>query len=385
MLAKRVLKISPSSTLEITARAKLLRQRGCDIVGFGAGEPDFDTPEFIKEKAIKAIQEGFTKYTPSTGIPELKKLISLKFKKDNNLEYAPEQIVISCGAKHSLFNIIQAIVDEGDEVLIGLPYWVSYPEMVKLACGTPIIIKTDPKNNFKISVGDLKKITNKKTKLLILNSPSNPTGVVYEKKELELIAEFCVKNKIYVISDEIYEKLIYDNEKHFSIGSLGKEIYDLTFTVNGFSKSFSMTGWRVGYLGGPEKIVKAISNIQDHSTSNPCSISQKAAMAALEMPSDWQENMRLEFQKRRNFIMQQLDALNLPYIKPQGAFYIFCNISKFGLDSVTFAKRLLEEGEVAVIPGEGFGCNDYIRLSFATSIEQIQKGFEKIKIWLKKI
>ncbi|MEW6170435.1 MAG: pyridoxal phosphate-dependent aminotransferase, partial [Candidatus Omnitrophota bacterium] len=366
-------------------RAKLLKQQGRDIISFGAGEPDFDTPDLIKNQAIKAIQEGFTKYTPSTGILDLKKLIVEKFERDNNLDYAPEQIIVSSGAKHCLYNIIQAIVDDGDEVLMGLPYWVSYPEMVKLAQGKPVVIKTQEKNNFKITPKQLKENINEKTKLLILNSPSNPTGVIYEKEELERIAKICIESKIYVISDEIYEKLIYDNKIHVSIASLSKEIYDLTFTVNGFSKSFSMTGWRVGYMGGPKDAIRAISNIQDHSTSNPCSISQKAAVAALQMPGEWQENMRKEFQKRRDFIMQQLDKLNIPYVRPEGAFYIFCNISKFGLDSVTFAKRLLEEAGVAVIPGDGFGCSDYIRLSFATSINQIEKGLGKIKNWLEKI
>lgn len=285
-LSQRVREISESPTLAITSRVKQLKKDGFDVINFAAGEPDFDTPQEIKQAAIKAINDGFTKYTPSTGIPELKKAISEKFRNDNSIEHRTDQIIVSSGAKHSLYNSLQAVLDKGDEVVIPKPYWVSYPEMVRLAEAKPVFLETEVRNNFKIEPKKLEKAITKKTKALILNSPSNPTGVIYSKEELKDIADICVKNKIIVISDEIYEKLIYDNQKHVSIASLGKDIYDLTITINGVSKAYSMTGWRIGYLGASEEIVKAIKKIQDHSTSNPVSISQMAALAALRMPEE---------------------------------------------------------------------------------------------------
>lgn len=385
-LAERLKKINPSSTLAITAKAKKLKSEGRDIVNFAAGEPDFDTPDFIKDAAIEAIKTGFTKYTPTTGIPELKKLICEKFKKDNLLDYNPSQIVVSCGAKHSIFNTLFVLLNRGDEVLIPSPYWVSYPEMVNLCEGKPCLIKTSPENNFKITIKDLEKYINSKTKLIILNSPSNPTGCVYSPDELKGIAKTCVAKKIFVISDEIYEKIIYDNLKHVSIATLGKDIYDLTITINGLSKSYSMTGWRIGYLAGPSDIVDAISKLQDHSTSNPTSISQKAAVAALNAPDDFSRNMCQEFQKRRDYMIERLNRIKkIGYVKPQGAFYLFCDISKTGMDSQTFVNRLLDEASVAVIPGKGFGRDDYVRISFATSLEQIEKGIDGIEEWLNKI
>ena len=382
-LAKRLNKINPSATLAITAKAKKLKSEGKDIINFAAGEPDFDTPDFIKDAAIASIKAGFTKYTPTTGIPELKNLISNKFKKDNSLDYAPSQIVVSCGAKHSLFNTLLALVDREDEVLIPSPYWLSYPEMVNLSEGIVRFIKTSPVNNFKITIADLEKNINAKTKMLILNSPSNPTGCVYNLEELKEIARICVAKKIFVTSDEIYEKIIYDNLKHISIASLGKDIYDLTITVNGLSKSFSMTGWRIGYLGGAQYIVEAISKIQDHSTSNPASISQKAAVAALNAPDDFSRNLCQEFQKRRDYLAKRLSGIKkISFILPQGAFYVFCDISQTGLDALTVANRLLDEAQVALIPGEGFGRNDYIRISFATSLKHLEKGMDRIEEWL---
>jgi len=385
-LAKRTQKINPSSTLAITAKAKKLKSEGRDIVNFAAGEPDFDTPDFIKDAAITAIKTGFTKYTPTTGIPELKRIIADKLKKDNSLEYDSSQIVVSCGAKHSIFNALFVLVNKGDEVLIPLPYWVSYPEMVNLCEGKPCFIETLPQNDFKITIKDLEKYINSKTKAIILNSPSNPTGCVYTEDELRQISEICVAKKILVISDEIYEKIMFDNLKHVSIASFGKDIYNLTITVNGLSKSYSMTGWRIGYLAGPADIVDAISKLQDHSTSNPTSISQKAAVAALNAPDDFSKLMAFEFQKRRDYIIERLNKIRrISFVKPKGAFYIFCDISKFGLDSTTFANRLLEEAYVSLIPGIGFGRDDYVRISFATGLTQIEKGMDRIEGWLNKL
>jgi len=383
-LSKRAKAVSDSPTLAITSRVKQLKKQGSDIVNFAAGEPDFDTPQEIKQAAIQSINKGFTKYTPVAGTLELREAVSEKFKKDNLLNYSADQIVISCGAKHSLYNTIQAIVDIGDEVIIPAPYWVSYPEMVNLAGAKPVSLETEDSEDFKINPKKLEKVISSNTKALILNSPSNPTGVIYNKKELEAIASICVSKKIFVISDEIYEKLIYDNQKHVSIAALGKEIFDLTITVNGVSKAFSMTGWRIGYLGAPAEITKAIKKIQSHSTSNPTSISQAAALAALKMSETEIIKMRDEFQKRRDYIMQRLDKISqIKYVKPQGAFYVFCDISKTGKKSDAFAKGLLEDAMVAVIPGRGFGQDNCIRLSFATDLESIKKGMDRIEKWVK--
>ncbi len=385
-MAERLKKINPSSTLAFTSKAKKLKSEGKDILNLAAGEPDFDTPDFIKDAAITAIKSGFTKYTPTAGIPDLKKLISEKFKKDNHLDYAPEQIIVSCGAKHSIFNALFVLLNKGDEVLIPNPYWVSYPEMVNLCEAAPRFIKTEKGNNFKVTVKDLERYSSRKTKVLILNSPSNPSGCVYTRDELKAISEICVEKKIFVISDEIYEKIIYDNLRHISIGSLGPDIYDLTITVNGVSKSYSMTGWRIGYLGAPEDIVEAISKLQDHSTSCPTSISQKAAVAALSAPDEFAGKMCGEFQRRRDYIITRLSRIKaLSFIVPQGAFYIFCDISKPRLDSAAFAKRLLEEASVAIIPGDSFGRDDYVRISFATGMDQIEKAMDRLEEWLNKI
>lgn len=383
-IARRLKNVNPSSTLAITIKAKKLKSEGQDIVNFAGGEPDFDTPQFIKDAAIDSIKCGFTKYTPTTGIPELKAVICKKFKKDNSLDYVPGQIAVSCGAKHSLFNAVMVLVNRGDEVLIPSPYWVSYPEMVNLCEGTPHFIKTSPENKFKMTTKELEKNINSKTKLIILNSPSNPTGCVYTLDELKEIAKICVANKIFVISDEVYEKLIYDNLKTISIASLSKDIYEQTITINAVSKSFSMTGWRIGYLAAPADIVEAISKLQDHSTSNPTSISQKAAVAALNAPDDFSKSMCQEFQKRRDYIAGRLNQIKkMGFVLPQGAFYIFCDISKTRLDSITFANRLLDEAYVAVIPGEGFGRDDYVRLSFATNLKELEKGMDRIQEWIK--
>jgi aspartate aminotransferase len=385
-LSERIKKINPSSTLTITSKAKTLKNEGKDVVSFAAGEPDFDTPEAVKIAGIDAIKSGFTKYTPTTGILELKEAICEKFKKDNGIVYGPKQVVVSCGAKHSIFNSIFVLLDPGDEVLIPSPFWVSYPEMVHIAQGAVRYIKTQAKNNFKIISEDFNKQITPKTKILIVNSPSNPTGCVYTEAELKTIADICVAKKIFVISDEIYEKIIFDGKKNVSIASLGKEIKDLTITVNGLSKSHSMTGWRIGYLAGPQDIVDAISNLQDHTTSNPTSIAQKAALAALKMPDDFSNKMCAEFQKRRDYIIKRLDSmLAISYVVPQGAFYIFCDISKTKLDSLTFAGRFLDEMLVALIPGIAFGEDHCVRVSFATSLEQIEKGMDRLEKFLEKL
>jgi aspartate aminotransferase len=378
----RIAGVLGSTTLAITARANELKAQGVDVVSFAAGEPDFDTPDNIKQAAIKAINGGFTKYTPSIGTEELRVAICAKLKRDNGLDYKPGQIIVGCGAKHSIFNTVMVLCDAGDEVLIPAPYWVSYPEMVKVAGATTVLIQTAKANNFKITAQQLAAAITPRTRLLILNSPSNPTGAVYSRKELEAIAAVCVKHDIYVISDDIYEKLIYTDEPFTSIGSLGKDIFDRTITINGMSKAYSMTGWRIGYAAGPAEIMNPMKNLQDHSTSNPVSISQKAALAALQAPEDAIKAMRDEFKARRDLMMSLIDGLDgVSYIKPEGAFYLFCDISKYGT-SAEVAKKILNEVNVAVIPGDGFGAEGYVRMTFCTSQERIREGVARIKEWI---
>lgn len=380
---KRISQVLGSSTLAITAKAKELKAQGKDVVNFAGGEPDFDTPDSIKEAAIQAIQTGQTKYTPSIGTPKLREAIVLKFKEDNGLQYDLSQVVVGCGAKHAIFNLIQVLCDEGDEVIIPTPYWVSYPEMVKIAGATPRFVETTAATEFKLNAELLRGAVTEKTRLLILASPSNPTGMVYSKEELEALAEICVKNKIWVISDEIYEKLIYDIPEYTSIASLNEDIYQLTFTVNGVSKAYSMTGWRIGYAAGNAEIMAYVKKFQDHSTSNPCSISQAAALQALQEPKEKVDAMRDIFQARRDLITSLFDSIpEVSYIKPQGAFYIFCDFSKLG-SSFDVAKRIIEEVNVAIIPGEGFGAPGYMRLSYATSNERIEEGVKRIAQWIK--
>ncbi len=380
---KRILNVLGSSTLAITAKANELKAQGKDVVNFAAGEPDFDTPDTIKKAAVLAIDGGQTKYTPSTGTPQLREAVAAKFKKDNNLNYKPSQIVVSCGAKHSIFNLIQILAEEGDEVIIPAPYWVSYPEMVKISGATPKILETTVATNFKVTAKQLAESLTEKTKIFVFSSPSNPTGMLYSKDELKAIADICVKNDIYVISDEIYEKLIYDTDEYTSIASLNSDINDLTFTVNGVSKAYSMTGWRIGYAAGNEEVMGYIKNFQDHTTSNPCSISQAAALQALKEPDDKIKSMRDIFKKRRDLITSLFDSIpEVSYIRPQGAFYLFCDFSKLG-ESFDIAKRILQDVNVAVIPGEGFGAPGYIRLSYATSNERIEEGVRRIAQWIK--
>ena len=394
-LTKRAKSISPSPTLAITAKAKAMQAEGIDIIGFGAGEPDFDTPDHIKQAAIKALSEGFTKYTPTAGIPQLKKAICDRFKEDSGLEYDPSQVIVSCGAKHSIYNIVQVLCEAGDEVIIPSPYWVSYPEMVRVAEATPVFIDTAEKDHFKITAESLSKHITKKTKLLILNSPSNPTGEVYSKKELEAIAKIAVDKNIWVISDEIYDKLVYGGVENVSIASLNPQIKAKTLVVNGVSKSYAMTGWRIGYVAGDKEIVGAMSNLQDHSTSNPVSISQKAALAALTGPQDAVKTMAAEFEKRRNYMVDRLNKMpGISCLLPPGAFYAFPNVSKLFnksyngkpiKGSMGLTELLLTEAKVAVLPGIPFGADGYLRLSYATSMKNITGGLDRIEEFAKKV
>lgn len=382
-LAERLKQVTESSTLAITSEIKQLKRQGSDLVNLAAGEPDFDTPPPAKAAGIDAITSGFTKYTPSSGIPELKEQVSEKFKRENSLSYAPNQIVVSCGAKHSIFNALFALINKGDEVLVPVPYWLSYPHMINLCGGIPRFIKTSAQGSFKLDPGELNRHIGTKTKMLILNSPSNPSGCVYSPEELNDIAKICVKKKIFVLSDEIYEKIIFDGKKHVSIASLNKDIYDLAITVSGVSKSYAMTGWRIGYLGAPIDIADAVSRLQGHTTSNPASISQKAALAALKLGDEFSRMACAEFQKRRDLCISRLKSMHkISYFLPQGAFYIFCDISATGLKSLEFSSRLLNEALVGVIPGDAFGMDTHIRISFAASLEQLEKGMDRLGKWL---
>jgi len=389
MLSERAKRIKPSPTLSIDAKAKAMKASGIDIVSFGVGEPDFDTPENIKEAAIKAIKEGFTKYTPVGGIDPLKDAIIEKFNKDNNLNYAREEIIVSCGAKHSLYNIAQALLNPGDEVLIPSPYWVSYPDQVLLNDAIPVFVKTYESDSFMLRPEAIESSITKKTKALILNSPSNPTGLTYDRKTLEKIAEVVLRYGIFVISDEIYEKLTYDGFKHVSIASFDNEIKAKTTVVNGLSKAYAMTGWRIGYAAGSKELIKAMTNIQSQSTSNPTSIAQKAAVEALSGPQDFITVMLAEFDKRRRFLINELNSVpGMSCLAPTGAFYAFPNTSKlYGKSagertissSSDLALYLLEKANVALVHGDAFGDDDYVRLSYATSIEEIKKGVDRIR------
>jgi aspartate aminotransferase len=385
--------ISSSITLAIDAKAKKMKAEGIDVIGFGAGEPDFNTPENIQYAAIGAIKEGRTKYTAASGIKELKDAIAEKFSKDNNLNYLPSQIIVSTGAKQCLANAFQAILNPNDEVIIAVPYWVSYPELVKLADGVPVFVNTAEENGFKYTIELLKNAVTSRSKAIIINSPSNPTGAVYSEEELISIAEFCRENDLIIISDEIYEKLIYDDEKHISIANLSKDAYDRTIVINGMSKSYAMTGWRIGYAAsGSEKIIKLMSNIQSHMTSNPNSIAQYASVEALKGSQDTIEYMINEFKNRRDYMVERINKMpHVSCIKPNGAFYVMVNVSKV-LDkhynnkplanSLRLSELLLENEKVAVIPGSAFGVDNYIRLSYATSIKNIEVGLDRIEHFL---
>ncbi len=379
-ISTRASQLTPSLTLSIDSKAKAMKAEGIDICGFGAGEPDFDTPEHIKQAAIAALEAGFTKYTPSSGLPELRQAIADKFAADNGLEYRPSQVIVSDGAKHSCYNAILATCEAGDEVIIPSPYWVSYPDMVRLAGAEPVIVQTSERNHWKMSAKEFENAMTPRTKMVIMNSPNNPSGAVYTREELEAIVEVAAEEDIYILSDEIYEKLVYDGVKHVSIASLSKEAYDLTITVSGFSKSYAMTGWRLGYMGAPEAIAKAVDSIQSHSTSNPCSFAQKGAIAALKGDQQPLSDMHDEFDMRRNYMYDRIAKIaNITAVKPKGAFYILVNISQLGLTSQNFADRLLSKANVAVIPGAAFGDDRTIRLSYATSIDVIKKGLDRFQ------
>ncbi|MBE3579655.1 MAG: pyridoxal phosphate-dependent aminotransferase [Caldanaerobacter subterraneus] len=393
-LSQNALQITPSMTLEITAKARQLKAEGVDVIDFGVGEPDFDTPDYIKEAAIEAIKKGYTKYTPASGILELKKAICEKLKRENGLFYEPEQIVVSNGAKHSIYNALSAILNPGDEVIIPVPYWLSYPEMVRLAYGKPVFVQTKEENNFKITAEELTAAINPKTKALILNSPNNPTGAVYTRKELQDIAEVVEETGIFVISDEVYEKLIYEGE-HVSIASLGEKIKELTIVVNGMSKAYAMTGWRIGYTASSLDVAKVMANIQSHTTSNPNSIAQYASVTALTGDGAAIKRMVEEFNKRRLYAVERISKIKgLKAVKPQGAFYVFVNIEEYVgkkvngrkiKGSLDFATLLIEEANVAVVPALPFGMDNYIRISYATSMENIEKGLDRIENFLNKI
>ena len=378
-ISKRAASLSSSLTLAIDSKAKQMKADGLDVVGFGAGEPDFDTPKHIKDAAIDALNKGFTKYTPASGIPELRQAIADKFKRENNLAYKPSQIIVSCGGKHSCYNVIIATCEEGDEVLIPAPYWLSYPEMVKLAGAEPVILQTTDKTEFKITPEQLRGAITARTRLLVLNSPSNPTGSVYTPDEIKAIGDICVEKGVLIMSDEIYEHLLYDGAIHKSVASFSQAHYDHTIVVHGFAKAWSMTGWRLGFAAAPEPIANAIDAIQSHSTSNPTSFAQKGAVAALTGSQEHLKGWLAEFEKRRTFAWKKLNSIpGISCVNAKGAFYLFPNIAGTGLKSSEFCARLLESEKVAAVPGIAFGADDYIRLSYATSMANIEKGLERI-------
>ena len=383
-LAGRVQALTPSTTLAITAKAKELKAQGLDVIGLGAGEPDFNTPLHIIEAAERSMREGKTKYTASAGLPELKQAIADKLKKDQGLTYGLNEILVGSGAKHVLYTLFQAILDEGDEVIVPIPYWVSYPEQVKLAGGVPVYVDGKEENDYKLTAQQLREAITDRTKALIINSPSNPTGMLYTAEELKELGEVCLENDILIVSDEIYEKLVYGGARHTSIAQLSEQLKDLTIIINGVSKSHSMTGWRIGYAAGRADLIKAMTNLASHSTSNPTTTSQYGAIAAYTGTQEPVEEMRAAFEERLNKIYPRLTELpGVECIKPQGAFYLFQNVKKAahacGYENVDgFAAGLLEEALVAVVPGSGFGSPDNIRLSYATSYSQLEKAVERI-------
>lgn len=392
-LSEKALAISPSLTLKITAMAKDMKARGLDVVGFGAGEPDFDTPQHIKDAAVEAIRIGMTKYTPASGTLELKKAVCANLKKNHDLSYGPDQIVISNGAKHSLFNAFQAIVNPGDEVLIISPYWLTYPELVKMAGGIPVFVEAKESNNFEPLAEDIEAAVTERTKAIIVNNPSNPCGCMYSQKTLENIAEIAKRHDFFIVSDEIYGELVYDGKKHLSIANLSDDAYARTILVNGLSKTYAMTGWRIGYTASTAEIAKVMGSYQSHATSNPCSVAQFAGVEALTGPQDEIEKMREEFNERRKLMVKLVNEIDgVSCVTPMGAFYVMMNISKLKgrrLDgeeikgSVDFAEKLLEKKLTAVIPGAAFGADDFVRLSYAISRENIEKGIGRIAEFVK--
>ena len=393
-LSARARAMSPSPTMAIDAKSKQMIAEGIDVVNFSVGEPDFETPQNVKRAGIAAIEQGFTRYTAAAGTLELRKAICAKLQRDNGLEYRPEQIVVSNGGKQSLYNAFQVLLDPGDEVIIQAPYWVSYPEMVKLAGGVPVIVETDESTGFRMTAEMIREKLTPRTRVINLNSPSNPTGAVYSRRELEEIAALAVEKDLVIVSDEMYEKLVYDGAEHISIASFGPEVKERTITVNGLSKAYAMTGWRMGYAASETVYAKAMAGLQSQSTSGPCSISQKAAVEALQGPQETVEAMRQEFQRRRDYMLERLNKLPGFSVKvvPQGAFYLFPNVSgTYGMNirgrqinsADDLAAVLLEEGRVALVPGPGFGARDYVRFSYATSMERIEEGINRIEALLR--
>lgn len=393
--SRKAKNINPSITLAITAKAKALKAEGVDVVSFGAGEPDFNTPKNIINAAIRAMDEGKTKYTPTAGILELREAICNKLEKDNNLKYNPNQIIVSTGAKQCLADVFMAILNPGDEVIVPTPYWVSYPELIKLADGIPVFVEANEKAGYKYTIEDLENVVTDKTKALVLNSPNNPTGTIYQKEELEVIAKFAKKHDILIISDEMYEKLIYDGEKHISIASLSQDAYERTIVINGVSKAYAMTGWRIGYAAAKEEIIKLMVSVQSHVTSNPNSIAQYASVEALNGPTDELVKMIAEFDNRRKFMVKRIGEIEgLDIIYPKGAFYLMINVScvygkaingKTIKSSLDFSSEILEEEKVAVIPGAAFGLDKFVRLSYATSQKDIEEGLNRIENFIKKL
>jgi aspartate aminotransferase len=378
-ISHRAASLSSSLTLAIDSKAKQMKAEGLDVVGFGAGEPDFDTPQHIKDAAIKALNDGFTKYTPASGIPELRQAIADKFKRENGLNYKPSQIIVSCGGKHSCYNVIIATCEKDDEVIIPAPYWLSYPEMVKLAGATPVIIETTDKTEFKVTPEMLRRAITPRTRLFVLNSPSNPTGSVYSPEEIKALGDICVEKGVLIMSDEIYEHLLYEGAKHKSVASFSQAHFEHTIVVHGFAKAWSMTGWRLGFTAAPEPIAKAIDAIQSHSTSNPTSFAQKGGVVALTGSQEHLPKWLAEFDKRRVFAWKKLNSIpGISCVNARGAFYLFPNIAKTGLKSSEFCARLLESEKVAAVPGIAFGADDYLRISYATSMANIEKGLERI-------
>jgi aspartate aminotransferase len=383
-ISHRAASLSPSLTLAVDSKAKQMKAEGIDVVGFGAGEPDFDTPQHIKDACAKALADGFTKYTPAAGIPELRQAIADKFKRDNNLSYKPSQIIVSCGGKHSCFNVIFATCEEGDEVIIPAPYWLSYPEMVKLAGATPVILPTSDQTEFKVTPEQLRQAITPRTRLFLLNSPSNPTGSVYSRAEVKALGDICVEKGVLIMSDEIYEKLVYDGAEHTSVAAFSPAHYEHTIVVHGFAKAYSMTGWRLGYLAAPEPIARAIDAIQGHSTSNPTSFAQKGGVAALNGPQDHLKSWLAEYTRRRSYAHKRLNSIpGISCVNARGAFYLFPNISKLGLKSTEFCAKLLEQEKVAAVPGIAFGADDFIRISYATGMAEIEKGLDRIEKFAK--
>jgi len=393
-ISKRAQDVPASATIAVTSRAQELKARGVDVIGFGAGAPDFDTPEYIKDAAVEALKAGKTKYTAAAGIVELRTAIAAKLKKENGLEYTPDQVIVNIGGKHSIYEAMQAVLDPGDEVILPTPYWVTYPEAIKLAGAVPKIVQTDKSKSHKITPDQLKEAITKKTAMLVINSPNNPGGFTYTPQELKAIAQALEGTTVYVLSDEIYEKLIYGDTKFVSFASLSEDAYNRTLTLNGLSKAFSMTGWRLGYTAGPLEVIKAMGRLQSHMTSNPVTFGQYAAIEALGAPAEEAiESMRIEFERRAKYMAERLNSIKgVECSQPTGAFYCFPDVSShYGRNingtkingSMDFAKALLEQANVALVPGLPFGCDNNVRLSFACSLEQITKGLDRLEKWLK--